>query len=589
MRDHETALLGAIINYSECQYIVPEIQPEYFNLSDNSRLFEAISSLYYHNKAIAVPSVKEELEKQHGVSASMSQLFRYADDVSSFAEKPSATKDLLDTLIEKYKAREEERINRDIEFHSSSKNTAKVLLLAEELNALNRKFSIEKIKSLSKDKDSKPEFFLRDILPSPIYSFLHGISSSTYKDFPVEATFTFFLSFLASLAGRKFRITYRKHEDHAFFWSMVALPVGYGKTPIVKALIKPLSKLQAEAAEIYERELKEFKDSEKKRIKSPSAVDEFIAGKPEPKRKRFYLSDSTMETTLKAHSDNPNGLLWVKDELKGLFNSLGAYKGGRGEDKETLLSLGAGAFVSVARKETNIELLESAISLTGGIQPPVLKDLYFKDKDKDNGLWQRFAYVIYDSASRELNQEDVTVNDSILTRLYSHVISSEGANLVFADQEHVRVVSDYFNEEIDKAVTDEMKAYYSKCFGFFLRLCILLHILDSHFAHQPYDRPVTRATSDNAFSLMAAYIFHAEKLLGNKKKKNADQDLIEKILEKPLNKRNINDIAKTITRHADKPSDKARSLFHMAEEGGFGTINKANGKNWQFILKGETN
>ena len=63
--------------------------------------------------------------------------------------------------------------------------------------------------------------------------------------------------------------------------------------------------------------------------------------------------------------------------------------------------------------------------------------------------------------------------------------------------------------------------------------------------------------------------------------------MINKILEKPLHKRTVNDVAKTITQRLDKPSDYARYLFELMQEAGLGTINKDQGKNWQFILKGE--
>lgn len=580
---YEQALLGAILQHAECKYLLYELKAQYFSNDDNRKVFLAMQSLHNENEPIEIFTVKTKIQELSS-SLGLSDLLDYVELLRDVADIPSNVRFTLKKIIEAYRAKEKTRISKEIEL--CSHDLVKVQHLIQELNESNKLIALDEIKLLSKDKDSKPVFCLQEILPAPLYSYLYGISSVPYKDFPVEAAFTLFLSIVGSLAGIKFTISHRRHKEHAFWWSMVGLPVGSGKTPILNNLMKPLTVLQYEALEVYKQELKEYQESKRKKKKDTS-LEEFLLDLPEPKRKRFYLADSTMETTLKAHSDNPNGLLWVKDELKGLFNSLGAYKGGRGEDKETLLSLGAGTFISVARKETDIELVKSAISLTGGIQPQVLKDLYSKDQDKDNGLWQRFIYVIYESVSREKNPDDVVLSDSILTKLYSHIISSEGANLTFADYDYVEWVSDYFNEEIDKAPTMAMQAYYTKCFGFFLRLSLLLHILDSHFAYLPYDRPISLTTSENAFSLMVAYISHAEKLFCTKTIKNKDQELINKILEKPLHKRTVNDVAKTITQRLDKPSDYARYLFELMQEAGLGTINKDQGKNWQFILKGE--
>lgn len=580
----EQALLGAILQHAECKYLLYELKAQYFSNDDNRKVFLAMQSLHNANEPIEIFTVKTKIQELSS-SLGFSDLLNYVELLRDVADIPSNVRFTLKKIIEAYRIKEKTRISKEIEL--CSHDLVKVQHLIQELNESNKLIALDEIKLLSKDKDSKPVFCLQEILPAPLYSYLYGISSVPYKDFPVEAAFTLFLSIVGSLAGIKFTISHRRHKEHAFWWSMVGLPVGSGKTPILNNLMKPLTVLQYEALEVYKQELKEYQESKRKKKKDTS-LEEFLIDLPEPKRKRFYLADSTMETTLKAHSDNPNGLLWVKDELKGLFNSLGAYKGGRGEDKETLLSLGAGTFISVARKETDIELVKSAISLTGGIQPQVLKDLYSKDQDKDNGLWQRFIYVIYESVSREKNPDDVVLSDSILTKLYSHIISSEGANLTFADYDYIEWVSDYFNEEIDKAPTMAMQAYYTKCFGFFLRLSLLLHILDSHFAYLPYDRPISLTTSENAFSLMVAYISHAEKLFCSKTIKNKDQELINRILEKPSKKRTVNDIAKTITQRLDKPSDYARYLFELMQEAGLGTVNKDQGKNWQFILKGET-
>jgi hypothetical protein len=578
----EQALLGAILQHAECKYLLYELKAQYFTDDNNRKVFLAMLALHNANDPVEMFTVKSKVEELN-----YSDLLEYVELLRDVADIPSNVRFTLKRIFKAYKAKEEKRIKSEIKFHQD--DLLKVQSLIQEFNELNKLIALDEIKLLSKDKDSKPVFCLQEILPAPLFSYLYGVSSVPYKDFPVEAAFTLFLSIVGSLAGTKFTITHRRHKEHAFWWSVVGLPVGSGKTPILNNLMKPLTVLQYEALEVYKQELKEFQEYRKKtKVKKNTSLEEFQEELPEPKRKRFYLSDSTMETTLKAHSDNPNGLLWVKDELKGLFNSLGAYKGGRGEDKETLLSLGAGTFISVARKETDIELVKSAVSLTGGIQPQVLKDLYSRDQDKDNGLWQRFAYIIYESVSREKNPDDVVLNDSILTKLYSHIISSEGANLTFADYDYVEWVSDYFNEEIDKAPTMAMQAYYTKCFGFFLRLSLLLHILDSHFAYLPYDRPISLTTSENAFSLMVAYISHAEKLFCSRTIKSKDQELINKILEKPLKKRTINDVAKTNTQRLDKPTDYARYLFELMQEAGLGTINKDQGKNWQFVLKGES-
>ena len=137
-----------------------------------------------------------------------------------------------------------------------------------------------------------------------------------------------------------------------------------------------------------------------------------------------------------------------------------------------------------------------------------------------------------------------------------------------------------------------MESYYSKCSSLYLRLSLLLHILDCHFNHLPYERLISKTTSENAFSLLGAFISHAETVFRVQKTSNEDQNFINKIMSKPLEKRTVNDLAKTILKrypaNFSKGSDYARYLFELMQKAGLGTINKAQGKNWQFILKGES-
>jgi hypothetical protein len=193
---------------------------------------------------------------------------------------------------------------------------------------------------------------------------------------------------------------------------------------------------------------------------------------------------------------------------------------------------------------------------------------------------------------KQRNKNKPNINHEILTQFYSHIIASEGANITFIDSKYVDFVFDYLDEEQEKNLNNPfMESYYSKCSSLYLRLSLLLHIIDCYFSRLSYDRPISKTTSENAFSLLGAFISHAEKVFSVEKTNNEDQYFINKIMGKPLEKRTVNDLAKTILKrypaNFKKGSDYARYLFELMEKAGLGTINKDNGKNWQLVLKGE--
>jgi CRISPR-associated protein Cmr3 len=107
------------------------------------------------------------------------------------------------------------------------------------------------------------------------------------------------------------------------------------------------------------------------------------------------VSDYTGEALalqLQTQEDAGLGLLINRDELKGLFGSLNAYRGGRGADEEQLLELFDGSGLTSLRiKDGGRQFTRSQLSIWGSTQPDVLRELVAKGDA--NGLWARFLFV----------------------------------------------------------------------------------------------------------------------------------------------------------------------------------------------------
>ena len=102
---------------------------------------------------------------------------------------------------------------------------------------------------------------------------------------------------------------------------------------------------------------------------------------PTPPTPRKYLFDvATIQAVVKRSADNgANGALWARDELAGLFNSLGQFsKSGSDEALQILLKLwdGGAIFVDRASMTDSFYAQDSALSITGGIQPNVFRKIF---------------------------------------------------------------------------------------------------------------------------------------------------------------------------------------------------------------------
>lgn len=117
--------------------------------------------------------------------------------------------------------------------------------------------------------------------------------------------------------------------------------------------------------------------------------------KPDPPPiKRLMVSDFTGEALavqLEVQEAAGLGVLIHRDELSGLFGSLNAYRSGRGGDEQQLLELFDGGGSTSIRIGGQRCHSRSQVSIWGGTQPDVLRQLV-ADGDA-SGLWARFLFV----------------------------------------------------------------------------------------------------------------------------------------------------------------------------------------------------
>lgn len=160
-------------------------------------------------------------------------------------------------------------------------------------------------------------------------------------------------------------------------------PPGSNKTAPVSLLLKPLVAIHDEIMMQSRMERKNFEASK--------GSDE----KPLPKI--LFASNPTPEAINKFLAYNPRGIFVRRDELKGFIEDLsGRYNSGDGGVSD-FLSTFTNESISIIRSgEEPLSIPQPYLSVMGGIQPSILKDVLGKKLLMGNGFNYRWLFVYPD-------------------------------------------------------------------------------------------------------------------------------------------------------------------------------------------------
>ena len=258
---------------------------------------------------------------------------------------------------------------------------------------------------------------------------------------------------LAGCVGRRAIIQPKAADDSWLIvpnlWGALVGPPGIMKTPILRTITLPLTKIEemwrAEhaqemveyetAKEDVELQKQAWRDQVKVAIKKgqprPIRPDDTI--RP-PAQRRLLLTDATFEKIHEILSENPAGLLLIRDELMGWLAGLD--KHGREMERAFFLEAwnGNGSFTVDRIGRGSIHVSAVSISLVGNIQPARLRS-YLSDALEggpgDDGLLQRFQILIWPNAPRTWTLVDRPPNghaQSLVETVFSSLASVSADN-----------------------------------------------------------------------------------------------------------------------------------------------------------------
>ncbi len=269
--------------------------------------------------------------------------------------------------------------------------------------------------------------FDASLLPSPLRGWVGDVSErmdNAPPDFAAAAT----VVVVAAILGRKVGIRPKRHDDWTVIpnlWGGLVGPPASMKTPALEQVIKPVKRLAAEAQEAHQEALKTHEldvmvaeaeraglkkelDNTAKKVASGGAsrgnmeeirqrIEDLDEPEP-PREKRYMTNDATIEKIAEILKDNPDGILYYRDELMGWLRSLD--KAGREGDRAFYLEAwnGNGSFSVDRIGRGSLHVPAVCVSVLGGIQPGPLAT-YVNDAlgeaEKADGLLQRFQVLVY--------------------------------------------------------------------------------------------------------------------------------------------------------------------------------------------------
>lgn len=387
-----------------------------------------------------------------------------------------------------------------------------------------------------------------DLFPARVADYWSAAAESL--GYPVDFVAVPALPLLGAAAGRSIAAEVKRtYKEPPLLWCGLVAPPGAAKSPSLAFAQGPLPRLAEHWVREYQQRVKEYRtealryDQDVKEWKKGGCEGQAPEEPERPTVRQLVYSNFTVETLIRGNHANPRGIAVCKDELSGLVCALNQYKGGRGDDRQNLLSMWAGAGVTYNREKDRtagappLTMSHTFLAVGGMIQPDLLAafrgDVGRGDGGND-GWADRFLLSFPDPP--EVTGENWRTVSEPLEAGYADVFRA------LLDREMVPVTDDEGNvvthrpfyapfdgaaerawEEFTWDVADRMnrlgkfdsyRGVLSKSRHHLVRLAALLHALRCACGEVAADAPVAGETVCRAVSLIGYFEAHGRRCLG---------------------------------------------------------------------------
>ena len=246
---------------------------------------------------------------------------------------------------------------------------------------------------------------------------------------------------LAGAIGRRAWICPQRYNQWVVIpnlWGAIIGRSGVMKSPVLRAVLGPLRRRQAMAMAIYEserdayqHELERYPAQKRSRRASTAAIHDHqdrAAWKVEtlapPRCTRYLVNEATIEKAHVILKENPQGVLYLRDELSGWIAQLDQ----RGRERERAFFLetwdGDGDFTFDRVGRGTVYAHHLCLSVLGGLQPARVQS-YLADavtgEAGDDGFMQRFQLLVWPDVGPRWEEID-RVPDSRAERCVEEIL-----------------------------------------------------------------------------------------------------------------------------------------------------------------------
>ena len=180
--------------------------------------------------------------------------------------------------------------------------------------------------------------------------------------------------------------------------------------------------------------------------------------------------------------------LWARDELAGVFKSLGQFSKGSNDNEglECLLKMWDGGASFVDRMDSNGSSFvaeETRLNIAGGIQPKAFRQA-FKDPDDPQGIQARFLYAIPQIHPAKRVKGYCQLSD-ILPAFYDWCDACPQGTIKLSREAdlHYSQLVEQIGRQTEKSPSPALRAWMRKLPSQLLRIALGLHMI-----HYYYDK-----------------------------------------------------------------------------------------------------
>lgn len=349
---------------------------------------------------------------------------------------------------------------------------------------------------------------------------------ANWMEAPTAAYLVVLLSAIASCCDPRTRIIVKESINFiepAIIYGGIVTESGQRKSPILNAILDGVKQLQAEEEERYQLAKADYDGEYQTWLRQKDTLPEAQWKDSEPTApnglKEYFIDKTTIEAIDRIKGEQPDtAFLWIKDELSGLFGSYGAYKKGKGDDRESVLSSWNGRGIKKNLKGgERVFVPYDAMSIIGAIQDTTLQRL-MGDLDDAQGEWGRFLWALIPLKALRLPRADTKFQLAFLKSLYQNIRQLAPQQYRF-DAEAQQLYDNFHWQLEQRRVAHPqpgMRAAISKMEGYTARLALVLHLiweLEAGHATPSIYIPSARVTSAIAlaeFFLSQVTLIHSE-------------------------------------------------------------------------------